>query len=577
LNYALLSQHAAIARRLIDAGADLSLCSPVGKVPPIVLAAYFEDGDTSVTELLIERGAEPSAASQHGETALTWARRRGFPELVALLEEAQTTAVTDPSIDIPHRPVPTSAAERQAILRGAVERSIALLQRSSDVFLENRRCVSCHHQNLPGVALGWARDRGFAVDEAAVNRIVERNIVTWAARVEAAYEMDRPMPVPPQLLGYGMWGLAALGHSADSVTDAYVWYLAAIQKPDGHWPQAGGGITRPPLGGSDIMSTALALRALQLYPLAGRREESNRRVEQARSWLAAARAVTHQDLVFKLVGLAWAGTPAAELHTEIAQLQSQQRPDGGWAQLPHLESDAWATGESLVALHLAGGTPTSDPAYQRGVDFLLRTQFDDGAWYVRARAWPFQPPFDSGFPFGRDQWISVGATAWATMALLVEAGEVAPAVVPSKSDPRDATLAAVTRDTAVNAPDATLPAAAKKRTEPLEFVRDIKPVLERSCAGCHSGDTPQGGYVVLDREALLRGGESGETAVLPGRSGRSPLFARVSGTDPDLAMPPDDKRDKYPALTPEELQAFRAWIDEGALWPEGVSVKAPTY
>jgi squalene cyclase len=98
-------------------------------------------------------------------------------------------------------------------------------------------------------------------------------------------------------------------------------------------------------------------------------------------------------------------------------LSAAQRRDGGWAQNPNLASDAYATGESLWALREAGVLSVSDPAYQRGVKFLLSTQWEDGSWYVRSRAVKFQPYFQSGFPFDHDQWISATATAWAVRAL----------------------------------------------------------------------------------------------------------------------------------------------------------------
>ena len=94
-----------------------------------------------------------------------------------------------------------------------------------------------------------------------------------------------------------------------------------------------------------------------------------------------------------------------------------QRGDGGWAQIDGLASDAYATGSALVALHEAGGLPSNDPAYRRGVAFLVRTQKDDGTWFVASRSKPFQPYFESGFPYGKDQFISVAASGWAAAAL----------------------------------------------------------------------------------------------------------------------------------------------------------------
>src|SRR5207302_3601012 len=98
-----------------------------------------------------------------------------------------------------------------------------------------------------------------------------------------------------------------------------------------------------------------------------------------------------------------------------------QRSDGGWAQTPELTSDAYATGQTLYALH-ESGVPASDPVYRRGVAYLVRTQLDDGSWHVSSRSPKFQPYFQSGFPHDHDQWISASATAWATMGLAYAAG-----------------------------------------------------------------------------------------------------------------------------------------------------------
>jgi uncharacterized protein YfiM (DUF2279 family) len=60
---------------------------------------------------------------------------------------------------------------------------------------------------------------------------------------------------------------------------------------------------------------------------------------------------------------------------------------------------------------------TREPAFQKGVQYLVSTQHADGSWYVRSRAAKFQPFFESGFPYGHDQWISQMATGWAAAAL----------------------------------------------------------------------------------------------------------------------------------------------------------------
>ena len=128
------------------------------------------------------------------------------------------------------------------------------------------------------------------------------------------------------------------------------------------------------------------------------------------------------------MGLAWAGTEKAALQAAMKELLAAQRSDGGWSDLPTstLGSSAFATGESLVALHTAG-MPISDPAFQRGIKYLLDTQQEDGSWYVKTRALAFQPTFEADFPHGHDQWMSAAGTSWASMALtlaLPEKGSV---------------------------------------------------------------------------------------------------------------------------------------------------------
>ena len=120
--------------------------------------------------------------------------------------------------------------------------------------------------------------------------------------------------------------------------------------------------------------------------------------------------------MFKLLGLIWSGAPAHEIAKEKTALIGLQRRDGGWGQMPTLDADAYATGQALYALHAAGMAPRAT-TYQKGADYLLRTQLDDGTWFVRTRAFGIQPYFETGFPHGRSQFISTTATAWAAIAL----------------------------------------------------------------------------------------------------------------------------------------------------------------
>jgi hypothetical protein len=304
--------------------------------------------------------------------------------------------------------------------------------------------------------------------------------------------------------------------------------------------------------GGPIVGTALSLKALQYYPPSVETKPLKDRITQARKYLEKTKPNELSRRVFRYQGLGWAGVQPSALRHETRELLALQRQDGGWAQLPGLESDSWMTGQMLVALHEAGGLLTSDPAYQRGVDFLLRTQFDDGSWWVKSRSWPFQPHFDSQFPHGKDQWISAGGTAWAVMALL---NTIEPSVEPERLPTGDKLLAKYSGGT----PDGGGSSAAASIAEET-FKRDVLPILERSCAGCHGSEKPRGGLDVTHLPALLKGGQSGEPAIIPGKPDRSQLIRYVLGQVEDLEMPPLAKRSKFPALTALQVQQLRDWI-----------------
>jgi len=191
-------------------------------------------------------------------------------------------------------------------------------------------------------------------------------------------------------------------------------FLKRQQTPDGRWRILA---HRPPIESSDIEVTAASMRSLQLYAPKAGRAEYDRAIARAAAWLAVAPASSLEDRAFQLLGLGWAHADQAQIDKARQALVAEQRADGGWAQLPSLQSDAYATGQALVALVESGAARVTDPVYARGVRFLLNTQFGDGSWYVKSRAIPLQPHFESGFPFGRDQFISAAASNWATMAL----------------------------------------------------------------------------------------------------------------------------------------------------------------
>lgn len=106
-----------------------------------------------------------------------------------------------------------------------------------------------------------------------------------------------------------------------------------------------------------------------------------------------------------------------------------------------------------------------------------------------------------------------------------------------------------------------LPKAADKAG--LTYEKDIKPIFEKSCVKCHSGEKPKGKYSMESLEAVIKGGKEGK-GIVAGKSTESPVLLFSADAVVDMEMPPTDKRDKFPALTKDQLALVRAWIDQGA-------------
>jgi hypothetical protein len=110
--------------------------------------------------------------------------------------------------------------------------------------------------------------------------------------------------------------------------------------------------------------------------------------------------------------------------------------------------------------------------------------------------------------------------------------------------------------------ESKLPPAATNR---VEFLRDIKPILDAHCLKCHGPEKPKSRFRIDDRAALLKGGENG-VDVIPKESAKSPLIHFVSGLVEDMEMPPKGKGDP---LTAQQIGLLRAWIDQDLPWAGG--------
>lgn len=217
--------------------------------------------------------------------------------------------------------------------------------------------------------------------------------------------------------GYG-WMMAGMAYQNDqptAATAAIAKVMAKMQSPDGSWTFA---LPRVPMQSSNFTFTALAVRSLNAYAPKSEMEQTAAQIARAKEWFLKTPAISSDDLAFRLLGLKWTGATMDERESAIAELLAAQREDGGWAQLPGMRSDAYATGQAMYALAVAGGVDVSSAEYQLGAKYLLRTQDEDGSWFVNKRATPVNNYFDAEFPHGESQYSSFNGTAWATMALL---------------------------------------------------------------------------------------------------------------------------------------------------------------
>src|SRR5262245_4570804 len=105
--------------------------------------------------------------------------------------------------------------------------------------------------------------------------------------------------------------------------------------------------------------------------------------------------------------------------------------------------------------------------------------------------------------------------------------------------------------------------AAAAPPEPLDFARDVRPILERSCWKCHGPEKQKGGLRFDRRPGAKAAGDSGKQAILPGRAEESELIRRVEAVQAEERMPPNSE-----PLGREQIKILRAWIDQGANWPE---------
>src|SRR6185312_2823973 len=359
---------------LLDHGANPNYVSHFDTYTALHWACSTEQPDARMVSLLLSHGANPNLGGGDSidaflsvdQTPLMLARRRGETPIVKALLAAGATNETPDNISRVTAPARTLPARLDGeTLHAGMARAVPPLQvtaiESKKFYLsqsDHQDCVSCHQQYLPLTAVSLARKQNVAIDREADKALIKLVSGGELPIIENDWQALFH-PDPAYSKGYALLGFSAADLPASEFTDAWVHHLAAIQEADGHWC---GNLPRPPLQSGDIPAPALVINALQKYPLPGRKAEFAERVDRARKWLVKAKADNTDQAIYQILGLKWAGESPRRIQSLAKSLLAQQREDGGWAQLPTLNSDAYATGQAVYALCVGAGISVNDPA-----------------------------------------------------------------------------------------------------------------------------------------------------------------------------------------------------------------------
>ncbi|MBS1663870.1 MAG: terpene cyclase/mutase family protein [Bacteroidetes bacterium] len=317
----------------------------------------------------------------------------------------------------PNNAPPLSGAEPSPTdIRLAVTKSLSLLQTSGYKFTARAKlhCASCHHNTITSMIEEKSLQKGITFVDTFKTQRIESMIgdIRFACNINTPDEF-----VPAKFIApYVLLGMAAEKCPPSPYTDIAIDFLVNHQKADGSF---GAEYGRTPLESGEIHLAALCVRAIQLYAAPAQASRIEQLTKRTRTWLETTKTDIPQELNFQLLGLYWSGSSKQQKEKISTLILSKQKPDGSWSQLPTMTGDAYATGQTLYALSETGMLHPQDPAYQKGIAWLLKQQDPTGAWIVETRAFAIQPFFTSDFPpYDENQYISATATSWSALALL---------------------------------------------------------------------------------------------------------------------------------------------------------------
>jgi hypothetical protein len=258
-------------------------------------------------------------------------------------------------------------------VRKSVEKALPFLEKEGLAWLENRKCIACHH----GAYLIWshreAARHGIAVDA--------KKLDAWTQHVSTLFLKDKPTHLEKKNGSVEATSilLARNGYVKEPLDEAASTALAVLAKSQqavGSWKFEGQAQKRPDAEGME----ATTLWALAVLGSADNTDEVGRKSrESALAWLEKSPVGTDNEAIAVRLVLAVQQGDKPAVQARVDELVKRQNADGGWSWSKDYPSDSYATGQSLYALGLAGRTG-SDPDVQKGWQYLLSTQKPDGSW-----------------------------------------------------------------------------------------------------------------------------------------------------------------------------------------------------
>ncbi len=431
-----------IVRMLIARQAKVNLADQFGDTP---LIAAVQAGSLPGVTALLSAGSDVNATDKSGRGAAWWAARSGREDILKqLVADGANVSAADHNGSSPADQAiragytrmgrlllaRVTATPRRRDAHEAIKASLRMILPGVEIWSQRTGCNSCHHTLVGTQAILMARRYRMELDSTLAERLLatfKENLIKNQNRYATATESrvaSARADQPGLDLAYGIAGatlpVLGLDDLYSGPLSSYALVLANLQFEDGRWTH---GMARFPIESSDCLTTAQAIRTLSQYAPATEKQRIQQQVAKAVEWLRTETCVTTDDLAGRLYGLFWANRDEPEIRQAAAQLLREQRADGSWAQKRGMNGDAYATGVALFALYRTRQLSTKAGPYRRGMDYLLRTQEEDGSWLIPTRAIPLNGYLEGGSPHGKHQFISFAGTCWATMALIADSGK----------------------------------------------------------------------------------------------------------------------------------------------------------